>query len=139
MADRHLFTSAASRTKREVADAGDGLERSPGTVLSLSERLGLDVSRIDVVIVVGADEIDYLDAHGACACTPVERGGGEIRLGPAAFSDEDTLARTLAHELVHVDQLRRGADVSNLTLASLEAEAYDAEDEVARRLEEPRS
>src|SRR5947209_53333 len=42
----------------------------------------------------------------AIAVTPSELGGAKIHLGPAAFADDETLARTLGHEWIHVLQLR---------------------------------
>lgn len=132
-----LFSSSASRSNRDALLAGDGEPRTVEHVTALAQRLRLDLTDIEVVVIEDEDEIDYLDAQGACACTPVERGGRQIRLGPASFSDADTLARTLGHELVHVTQLRAGDEVSSTSLGSLEQEAYAAEDEVALRLEEP--
>jgi hypothetical protein len=135
--DDALFSSAAARSNRAAIEAGDGLLRTSATVAAVARRLGLRLLGVEVVIVDDTDEVDYLDAQGACACTPFEQGGRQIRLGPASFSDEETLARTLAHELVHVEQIRRRAEVSSATLSAIEAEAYDAEADVIRRLEEP--
>lgn len=66
--------------------------------------------------VIETDEVRYLDFWDACAVTPPEKLGSEIRLPPASFADEQTLAATLAHERVHVDQLRSGEEVSTVRL-----------------------
>lgn len=71
--------------------------------------------------------MSWLDMNGANAVTPSELGGAEIHLGPAAFTSEEMLARTLGHEWTHVLQLQSGVVVGTDILDELEAEAYASE------------
>ncbi len=55
--------------------------------------------------------------------------GRRVTLYPDAFEDEEQLARTIVHELVHVRQTQaRGAPRDTLDLAEREREAYDEEE-----------
>jgi hypothetical protein len=121
-----LFSSTGIQANAEVIASGGGLPRTAETVEDVAARAGIPLDNTYVRI-VGDNEVDYiryLDSQGAIAVTPSEMGGSEIHLGPAAFTDEEMLARTVGHEWVHVLQLRKGAEVSTATLADLEAEAY---------------
>ncbi len=131
-----LFSRGAARTNQDIIDNGGGLPRTRETVDTAAEAGGVDLSDVDVVIVDEPDEIRYLDHQEACACTPGELGGAQIRLGPASFSDERTLVATLAHEKTHVDQLRSGADVDTESLKTLEEEAYASEAPALERYEQ---
>jgi len=53
--------------------------------------------------------------------------GAQIRFGPAAFADEETLVATIAHEMAHVRQLREGRELGTSTIRGLEDEAHAAE------------
>jgi hypothetical protein len=46
--------------------------------------------------------------NGQLGVTLGAEGGRIIRIGPAAFADEATLANTIAHELSHARDYRRG-------------------------------
>jgi hypothetical protein len=131
-----LFSRGSGRSNRDVVDSGDGLPRTAQTVDEAAEAGGVDLTDLEVVIVEESDEIRYFDHQGACACTPAEHGGDQIRLGPASFADRETLVATLAHEKTHVDQLRAGADVDTETIKDLEAEAYASEAPALERLRE---
>ncbi|ADJ50407.1 hypothetical protein AMES_8581 [Amycolatopsis mediterranei S699] len=131
-----LFSRGAARTNQDIIDNGGGLPRTRETVDAAAEAGGVDLDDVDVVIVDEPDEIRYLDHQEACACTPGELEGAQIRLGPASFSDERTLVATLAHEKTHVDQLRSGADVDTESLKTLEEEAYASEAPALERYEQ---
>lgn len=123
-----LYSRDADRTNADVLENGSELPRTSTTVADLARRGGIDLSEIDVHIVEDADEARYLDRQGACAVAPAEKGGTQIRLGPASFADEETLVATLAHEKVHVDQLRSGRPVDTRSIQQLEDEAYAIEE-----------
>ena len=130
-----LYARRAMRTNAELLGSGAGLSRTDATVARVAGKAEVDLKDVAVRIMEDQEYVRYLDHHGACACTPPELGGREIHLGPAAFSDEETLAATLAHERVHVSQLRDGRHVSSASLDDLEAEARAAEPDALRRLE----
>jgi hypothetical protein len=104
------------------------------TVASVARKVEVSLENTSVHIVDDVEEARYLDFQDAYACTPVEKGGSEVRLGPASFADEETLGVTLAHEAVHVRQLQEGATVSTQSLRGLEEEAYAAEGPALEKL-----
>lgn len=127
------FSKNAPRTNRDVLDNGPGTPRMLENVRSIANRMGLDLNDVDVVLVGDPEEIRYLDFMGACAYTPSELNGQQIRLGPASFADEDTLAATIAHEHTHVVQ-QRGGEHLQRPLQDLEDEAYASEGPALSRL-----
>lgn len=88
--------------------------------------MDVELGDVDVVIVHDPEEIRYLDHMDAGAYTPSELNGAQVRLGPASFVDDETLAATIAHEYTHVRQQRAGEHLHRL-LRELEDEAYDSE------------
>jgi len=61
----------------------------------------------------------------AGAYPPSELNGTQIRLGPASFADDETLAATIAHEHTHVVQ--QAGEHLRRPLRELEDQAYDSE------------
>lgn len=121
-----LWSRFADRSNRDVVDSGEGLARTWETVRSYAERAGVDIDGVNVEVVDDPEVIRYLDLVEAMARTDAVG----IQLGPAAFVDEETLVRTLAHERVHVTQYQQGRVDSDTE--RLEAEAYAAEDAYVR-------
>lgn len=126
-ASPRLFSRGGVRTNLDVLQNGGGLPRTQETIQDIARRADVDVSDVDMHIVDDLDEARYLDYQDAVAVTPGEMGGDQVRLGPASFSDEETLAATIAHERTHVDQLRSGQQVGTGNLGQLEDEAYASE------------
>jgi hypothetical protein len=89
----------------------------------IAGRGGVGLNGVDVRILSGADDIRYLDVNGAAAFA----SGETIYLGPAAFADEETLLRTLAHERTHIYQQRIWGEGTDLR-APFEEAAYGIED-----------
>ncbi|MET8148281.1 WXG100 family type VII secretion target [Actinoplanes sp. NPDC049668] len=121
-ADVVLHSRSGALSNREVLEQDIGLPRTPETIQHYAELAGVDFRGAPVEAVESADDIAYLDFQGAIARTD----SLGVQLGPAAFQDEETLVRTLAHESVHVLQHQQGR-VNTLT-GPLEDEAYAAED-----------
>jgi hypothetical protein len=130
----NLFARGAPRTNQDVFDNGGGLPRTPETVAEVAAIAGVPIHDVDVVIVNDPEEVRYLDYHAACACTPIELRGEQIRLGPAAFSSRETLAAALRHERTHVEQFRAGAVVDTQINQELEDEARASELDAVERL-----
>ncbi|RJO77661.1 hypothetical protein D5S18_07970 [Nocardia panacis] len=122
-----LFSRSATRTNIDVLTSGDHIPMTEETILALARKAGVDLSGIDLHIVKDMEEARYLDFQDACGVTPSEMGGRQIRFGPAAFTDEETLVATLAHEAKHVQQLRDQVRLGSDTIRGLEDEAYAAE------------
>jgi len=95
-------------------------------VNDIARRMDIDLEDVDVVIISDPEEIRYLDHMDAGAYTPSELNGTQIRLGPASFADDETLAATIAHEHRHVQQQRAGEHLDR-PLQQLEDEAYAIE------------
>jgi hypothetical protein len=106
----NFFSKSPARSNRDVLDNG------PGTPMTLD----------NVVIISDPEEIRYLDHMDAGAYTPSELNGTQIRLGPASFADDETLAATIAHEHTHVVQQRAGEHLHR-PLTELEDQAYGSE------------
>ncbi|WP_433793979.1 eCIS core domain-containing protein [Actinoplanes sp. CA-252034] len=121
-----FFSKSPVRTNREVLESGPGTPMTVDNVHATAERVDVDLNDVDVVIVDDPEEIRYLDHMEAGACTPPELNGRQIRLGPASFADNETLAATIAHEYTHVRQQRAGEHYHRV-LRELEDEAYDSE------------
>ncbi|WP_377897619.1 eCIS core domain-containing protein [Actinoplanes nipponensis] len=102
-------------------------------VQAIAGRMGIDLRDVDVVIITDPEEIRYLDHMDAGAYTPSELHGAQIRLGPASFADEESLAATIAHEHTHVRQQRDGEHLSR-PLRELEDTAYASEGPALERL-----
>jgi hypothetical protein len=134
--DTSLCSREAPRTNLDVWENGTDVPMTQDAVDRVAESMGIDLSDIRVHLVTEPEEIRYLDYQQACACTPGEKGGDEIRLGPAAFADPETLARTVAHEYTHTVQLRTGRDVSTASREGLEDEAYASEEPAIERFRE---
>ncbi|MGA8116269.1 MAG: hypothetical protein WCA46_21635, partial [Actinocatenispora sp.] len=124
----NLYSRDSARTNQDVFDNGSDVPRTHEVVQDVAALMDIDLTGVDVHLVEDAEQIRYLDFQGACACTPPEMGGREIRLGPASFADHETLAATIAHEYTHVEQLRAGRDLGTESLKVLEEEAYASED-----------
>ena len=121
-----FFSKSPARSNRDVLDNGAGTPMTLDNVHEVADRMGVDLRAVDVVIVSDPEEIRYLDHMDAGAYTPSELNGSQIRLGPASFADEETLAATIAHEHTHVQQQRAG-DHLHRPLRELEDLAYDSE------------
>lgn len=79
-----------------------------------------------MMVLATLDDCRYLDYMGAVAST----SGDHVLLGPAAFTSEEALARTIVHEGTHVTQYLDGRVAAGAgAVGSLEAEAYAAEDQ----------
>ncbi|WP_320065018.1 hypothetical protein [Micromonospora sp. RTGN7] len=128
----NLYSSNSTRTNRDVLENGPGTPRTVENVHAVAEKMGIDLRGVDIQLVVEPDEVRYLDSMDACAYTPSELQGREVRLGPASFTDEETLAATIAHEYCHVKQLHAG-DHLRRTWRELEDEAYAVEPDALRR------
>jgi hypothetical protein len=85
-------------------DQGVGLPRTQATIDRNASLAGVDFRGATVEIVEGDDDIAYLDFQGAV----VRTDNIGVQLGPAAFQDEETFVRTLAHASIHVQQYRDG-------------------------------
>ncbi|MGF7237542.1 MAG: WXG100 family type VII secretion target [Frankia sp.] len=128
-----LFSRAPNVANVEMLTSGAGLPRTVETVASYATRAEVDLGGTALHIIDDMSEARYLDHMGAVAYTPAEKLGSEIRFGPASFVDEETLVKTIAHEKVHVDQLRGGTNVSTENLDNLEDAAYAVEEGVWQR------
>jgi hypothetical protein len=131
--EAQLFSRSGARSNADVVAHGSEVPMTQEAVASYAARAGVDLSGVDVHVISDEDEIRYLDLQGACACTPSELGGAQIRFGPASFADEETLVATIAHEHIHVLQLRSGTELSTGSIGDLEAEAYASERPALRR------
>lgn len=117
-----LHSRSGRFSNQEVMEAGGPpLPLDRATIDHYARLAGIDLDGVDLQIVTTADDIGYLDFQGAVARTDALG----VQLGPAAFQDEETLVRTLAHERIHVEQYRQGRVDSNT--GPLEDEAYQAE------------
>ncbi|MEV6344038.1 hypothetical protein [Actinoplanes sp. NPDC051851] len=121
-----FFSKSPVISNREVLDRGPGTPMTPENITATAERMGIDLGDIEVVIISEAEEIRYLDFMEACAYTPSELNGTQIRLGPASFADAETLAATIAHEHIHTRQQQNGEHLRR-PLKELEDEAYAGE------------
>ncbi|MDQ7907787.1 toxin glutamine deamidase domain-containing protein [Phytohabitans sp. ZYX-F-186] len=125
--DDRLYSREVSHTNQDVLVNGGDAPFTLEEVHRVAEILGIDLTGVDVRLITDPEEIRYLDYQGASAYTPVEAGGREIRLGPAAFADAETLAVTIAHEYKHVEQIRSGETINTATRRELEDAAYAVE------------
>ncbi len=125
--DDNLYSREVSRTNQDVFDNGSDVPRTQEMVEQIAGLMDISLEGVDIHFVEDSEQIRYLDAQEACAYTPAELGGREIRLGPASFADHETLAATIAHEYTHVEQLRAGRDTGSGGLKTLEDEAYASE------------
>lgn len=124
--ETNFFSKSPVRSNRDVLDHGPGTPMTLDNVHDVAGRMSIDLTGVDVVIISDPEEIRYLDHMDAGAYTPSELNGAQIRLGPASFSDEETLAATIAHEHTHVQQQLSG-DHLKRPLRELEDEAYGSE------------
>lgn len=122
-----LYSRSPGRSNRDLLDNPSGLDATTETVRTYAEQAGVDLRDVAVEVADDPDVIRYLDYVGAMARTDALG----IQLGPAAFVDEETLVRALAHERVHVTQYREGR--VDTDTQRLEDEAYAAEDAVVER------
>jgi uncharacterized protein YukE len=125
-ADTHYFSKSPVRSNRDVLDHGPGTPMTLDNVHDVAGRMDIDLREVDVVIITDPEEIRYLDHMDAGAYTPSELNGTQMRLGPASFADEETLAATIAHEHTHVRQQLAGEHLER-PLRELEDEAYGSE------------
>jgi Domain of unknown function (DUF4157) len=128
-----FFSKAPARSNRDVLDKGPGTPMTLEHVHETAHRVGIDLRDVEVVIISDPEEIRYLDHMDAGAYTPSELDGSQIRLGPASFADEESLAATIAHEHTHVQQQRAGEHLYR-PLRELEDQAYDSEIPALERL-----
>jgi hypothetical protein len=122
----NFFSKSPVRSNRDVLENGAGTPMTLDNVHNVAGRMDIDLGDVDVVIVSDPEEIRYLDHMDAGAYTPSELNGTQIRLGPASFADEETLAATIAHEHTHVQQ-QLGGEHLDRPLRELEDEAYGSE------------
>jgi hypothetical protein len=122
----NFFSKSPARSNRDVLDNGPGTPMTLDNVHDVAGRMDIDIQDVDVVIVSDPEEIRYLDHMDAGAYTPSELNGTQIRLGPASFADDETLAATIAHEHTHVRQQQAGEHLHR-PLKELEDQAYDSE------------
>jgi uncharacterized membrane protein YeaQ/YmgE (transglycosylase-associated protein family) len=132
----NFFSKSPVRSNRDVLDNGPGTPMTLDNVNDVAARMDIDLRNVDVVIISDAEEIRYLDHMDAGAYTPSELNGTQIRLGPASFADEETLAATIAHEHTHVRQQTAGEHLQR-PLKELEDEAYDSEIPALERYRNP--
>ncbi len=118
-----LFSRGGGRTNADVLSNGGGLPIARSTVDDIAASGGVGLDGVNVRILTGADDIRYLDSQGAAAFA----SDRTIHLGPAAFADEQTLLRTLAHERTHIYQQQIWRPGSG-NLRQLEDAAYGIED-----------
>jgi hypothetical protein len=128
-----FFSKSPVRSNRDVLDNGSGTPMTLDNVHEIASRIDIDLRDVDVLIITDPEEIRYLDHMDAGAYTPSELNGTQIRLGPASFADDETLAATIAHEHTHVRQQRAEEHLHRL-LKELEDEAYDSEIPALERL-----
>jgi uncharacterized protein YukE len=121
-----FFSKSPARSNRDVLDNGPGTPMTLDNVNGIAGRMDIDLADVDVVIISDPEEIRYLDHMDAGAYTPSELNGTQIRLGPASFADDETLAATIAHEHTHVVQQRAGEHLHR-PLKELEDQAYASE------------
>lgn len=121
-----FFSKSPVRSNQDVLDNGPGTPMTLDNVNDVAGRMDVDLHDVDVVIISDPEEIRYLDHMDAGAYTPSEMNGAQIRLGPASFADDETLAATIAHEHTHVQQQRAGEHLHR-PLKELEDQAYDSE------------
>lgn len=121
-----FFSKSPARSNRDVLDNGPGTPMTLDNVHDVAGRMEIDLQDVDVVIISDPEEIRYLDHMDAGAYTPSELNGTQIRLGPASFADDETLAATIAHEHTHVVQQQAGEHLHR-PLKDLEDQAYDSE------------
>ena len=81
-----------------AAGAGSRLPMTMDTVCSVACKYGVDIS--DVPVSINKARSGYYGSTSP---------DGRITLTRSAFTNEEQLARTLAHERFHVDQIRSGA------------------------------
>jgi len=92
--------------------------------VSVTTGAGLELPD-DIVLVL--DENPELEGRGLMGHTWPD--GRRVTLYPDAFEDEESLLRTIVHELVHVRQVRTaGAPQDSIDLARREREAYAEEE-----------
>jgi uncharacterized protein YukE len=121
-----FFSKSPVRSNRDVLDHGPGTPMTLDNVHGIAGRMDIDLQDVDVVIINDPEEIRYLDHMDAGAYTPSELNGTQVRLGPASFADDETLAATIAHEHTHVVQQQSGEHLHR-PLKDLEDQAYDSE------------
>jgi hypothetical protein len=122
----NFFSKSPERSNQDVLDNGSGTPMTLDNVHNIAGRMDIDLQNVDVVIISDQEEIRYLDHMDAGAYTPSELNGTQIRLGPASFADDETLAATIAHEHTHVVQQQAGEHLHR-PLNDLENEAYGSE------------
>ncbi|MFI9556177.1 RHS repeat-associated core domain-containing protein [Nonomuraea endophytica] len=83
----------------EIGESGRRLAMTMANVEAVAQKYGIDLKGIKIVF---RKDLRSESIHGI---TTAKR---EIHLLTSAFKDEVTLAKTLAHERYHVDQLRSG-------------------------------
>jgi Domain of unknown function (DUF4157) len=121
-----FFSKSPARSNRDVLVNGPGTPMTLDNVHDIAIRMDIDLRDVDVVIISDPEEIRYLDHMDAGAYTPSELNGTQIRLGPASFADDETLAATIAHEHTHIVQ-QRGGEHLHRPLKELEDQAYRSE------------
>ncbi|MEV6302194.1 RHS repeat-associated core domain-containing protein [Actinoplanes sp. NPDC051861] len=97
---QYLGRRGADDSLLRTSSAGAKGSRLPMTmecVCQIAEKYGIDISDVKIKIDKGRD--------GYAGSTAPDQ---KVTLTRAAFRDEEQLARTLAHERYHVDQLRAG-------------------------------
>jgi uncharacterized protein YukE len=103
---------SAGGPERGLLREGDGIVRngkkilmSRGNVLAVAEKYGIDMDGVRFSL----DKIRRGSGPGK-EFYGVTMADGEIKIARDAFMDEEQLARTLAHERFHLDELRSGME-----------------------------
>jgi len=118
-----FFSRGGPRTNLDVIEHGGSLPLTRETIDDAARMAGIDLEGVDVQIALTPDDVTFLDSNGAIACAD----SVGILLGPASFTDMETLIRTLAHERTHVYQNQFKDVAAGGNLMELEDEAYASE------------
>ncbi|HET9732002.1 MAG TPA: fibronectin type III domain-containing protein [Acidimicrobiales bacterium] len=109
-----LFSRSGAISNTEALKSAGGLARTMETVQAAARAGGIGLEGVDLQIVEDPEFATYLDTRpGGPAIARADQFG--IQLGPASFSDEETLIRTLAHERTHIFQIGTFGSSSALT------------------------
>jgi hypothetical protein len=94
-------------------------------VLAVAEKYGIDMDGVQFSL----DKLRRGSGPGK-EFYGVTMPDGQIKLARDAFMDEEQLARTLAHERFHLDELRKGMEFpwDEATRAAYEIRAYKYEE-----------
>lgn len=108
------------RNGDNLAGRGGRLTMTMANVRAVAEKYGIDLTGIKIIF------RKDLRAKGIFGITDAK---GQIHLLTTAFENEQTLAKTLAHERFHVEQIRKGGryPTEDAEIAEWEREAWEFE------------